>query len=55
MPVLEGYGLSETSPVISVNLAHTKDAHYGTVGTIIEGVQLKLVHEDGMQEGEETL
>ena len=52
MPVLEGYGLSETSPVISVNLAHTKDAHYGTVGTIIEGVQLKLVHEDGMQEGE---
>ncbi|MAQ47531.1 MAG: long-chain fatty acid--CoA ligase [Flavobacteriales bacterium] len=52
MPVLEGYGLSETSPVISVNLAHTNDAHYGTVGTIIEGVELKLVHEDGMKEGE---
>ena len=52
MPVLEGYGLSETSPVISVNLAHTKEAHYGTVGTIIDGVQLKLVHEDGMKDGE---
>jgi long-chain acyl-CoA synthetase len=52
MPVLEGYGLSETSPVISVNLAHTKDAHYGTVGTVIPGVELKLVHEDGMKNGE---
>ena len=52
MPVLEGYGLSETSPVISVNLAHTHDAHYGTVGTVIPGVELKLVHEDGMKEGE---
>tara|TARA_B100000945_G_scaffold128359_1_gene102273 strand:+ start:34 stop:1125 length:1092 start_codon:yes stop_codon:yes gene_type:complete len=52
MPILEGYGLSETSPVIAVNLAHTKDAHYGTVGTVIPGVELKLVHEDGMKEGE---
>ena len=52
MPVLEGYGLSETSPVISVNLAHTKDAHYGTVGTIIPGVEVKLIHEEGMKEGE---
>ena len=33
-------------------LAHTKDAHYGTVGTVIPGVQIKLVHEDGMREGE---
>ena len=52
MPVLEGYGLSETSPVISVNLAHTKNAHYGTVGTVIPGVELKLVHEEGMREEE---
>ena len=52
MPILEGYGLSETSPVISVNMAHTKNAHYGTVGTVIPGVELKLVHEEGMKEGE---
>jgi long-chain acyl-CoA synthetase len=35
-----------------VNLAHTKYAHYGTVGTIIPGVTLKLQHEEGMKEGE---
>ena len=52
MPILEGYGLSETSPVISVNLAHTNDAHYGTVGTVIPGVEVKLVYEEGMKEGE---
>ena len=52
MPILEGYGLSETSPVISVNLAHTNDAHYGTVGTVIPGVEVKLVHEEGMKDGE---
>ena len=52
MPVLEGYGLSETSPVISVNLAHTSNACYGTVGTLIDGVELKLVHEKGMKNGE---
>tara|TARA_A100001011_G_C14279565_1_gene830946 strand:+ start:73 stop:1854 length:1782 start_codon:yes stop_codon:yes gene_type:complete len=52
MPILEGYGLSETSPVISVNLAHTSNAYYGTVGTVIPGVTLKLVHEKGMREGE---
>ncbi len=52
MPILEGYGLSETSPVISVNLAHTKNACYGTVGPVIEGVELKLQHEEGMKEGE---
>lgn len=52
MPVLEGYGLSETSPVISVNLAHTSNACYGTVGTLIDDVELKLVHEKGMNNGE---
>ncbi|OUV57303.1 MAG: long-chain fatty acid--CoA ligase [Flavobacteriales bacterium TMED113] len=52
MPVSEGYGLTETSPVISVNLAHSKKPCYGTVGEIISGVQVKINHEDGMREGE---
>ena len=52
MPVSEGYGLTETSPVISVNFAHSKEKHYGTVGTIISGVKVKINHEEGMRDGE---
>ncbi len=52
MPVSEGYGLTETSPVISVNFAHSKEACYGTVGPVIQGVKIKINHEEGMREGE---
>jgi len=52
MPVSEGYGLTETSPVISVNLAHSKKPCYGTVGEVIKGVKVKINHEEGMREGE---
>ena len=52
MPVSEGYGLTETSPVISVNLAHSKKPCYGTVGEVIKGVKVKINHEEGMKEGE---
>jgi long-chain acyl-CoA synthetase len=46
MPVLEGYGLTETSPVIAVNRYNEKNRKFGTVGTIIKGVDVKLA-EDG--------
>lgn len=44
--IMEGYGLTETSPVISVNRYDEKDRRFGTIGPLITGVQVKL-EEDG--------
>jgi long-chain acyl-CoA synthetase len=44
--VLEGYGLSETSPVASFNHAD-RERKPGTIGTPVEGVDMKVVDEDG--------
>jgi long-chain acyl-CoA synthetase len=44
--VLEGYGLSETSPVASFNHPD-KERKAGSIGTPIEGVEMKVVDEDG--------
>lgn len=45
--ILQGYGLTETSPVISVNRLGKNNAFYGTVGPVIEGVEVKIAEEDG--------
>jgi long-chain acyl-CoA synthetase len=44
--IMEGYGLSETSPVISVNDIRNGGFRIGTVGRIIEHVKVKIA-EDG--------
>jgi long-chain acyl-CoA synthetase len=40
--VYEGYGPTENSPIISINLRTAGGTKYGTVGKVIEGVQFKL-------------
>jgi long-chain acyl-CoA synthetase len=44
--VLEGYGLSETSPVASFNHPD-RERKPGSIGTPIDGVQMRVVDDDG--------
>ncbi len=42
IPVLEGYGLTETSPVISVNNFEKNGTKFGTVGPVIRHVDVRI-------------
>lgn len=42
IPLYEGYGPTENSPVISVNCQTPGDSKYGTVGIPLKGIEVKL-------------
>ncbi len=42
IPVLEGYGLTETSPVIAVNSLEKDGVKFGTVGKVLGSVTVKI-------------
>lgn len=44
MPILEGYGLSEASPVVSVNRLEKQKPY--SVGPALNGVEVKVVNDD---------
>ena len=45
LPLVEGYGLTETSPVASANRLNARKA--GSVGLPIAGVKIKIIDDDG--------
>ncbi len=46
IPVQEGYGLTETSPIIAANQNNYPDVKFGTVGPVLKGVEVKIA-DDG--------
>ena len=49
VPLLEGYGLTEASPVVSINPLEQGKRKPGTVGLPLPGVDVKVVDDGGMQ------
>ncbi|MEZ0264324.1 MAG: class I adenylate-forming enzyme family protein [Phycisphaerae bacterium] len=45
VPLLEGYGLTETSPVVALNVPQA--SRPGSVGKLVPGAQAKIVDDDG--------
>lgn len=46
MRIMEGYGLTETSPVVAVSHAQYPNLKFGTVGPVLENVEVEIA-EDG--------
>lgn len=57
IPVKQGFGLSETSPVTHCQTVHEWAKHMGSVGKLYPNMEAKIVDEDGreVEEGEVCL
>ncbi len=53
--VREGYGLTETSPVVSFNRFEPGGVHFGTVGIPAPGVEVRIAEPNEMGDGEVEL
>jgi long-chain acyl-CoA synthetase len=47
LPMLQGYGLTETCVVLSVNRWSEAQRKFGTVGLVVENSEVKIAEEDG--------
>jgi long-chain acyl-CoA synthetase len=52
IPIREGYGLTETSPAISINIFEPYQAMLGTVGPVLPSVQVKIQEDTTYGPGE---
>ncbi|MFA6599927.1 MAG: AMP-binding protein [Candidatus Omnitrophota bacterium] len=50
IPVYQGYGLTETSPVVSVNTPHHN--RFGSVGRPLRGASVEILKKEGEPQGE---
>jgi long-chain acyl-CoA synthetase len=47
--ISEGYGLTEASPVVTSSTASGERPRYGSVGRVLEGVEVRLVNDEGAE------
>lgn len=50
MPMLQGYGLSEATPVISTNSDRRREHRFGSSGMLVQPLDLKIVDEEGREQ-----
>ncbi len=50
--IVEGYGMTETAPLISINRFEPGQNEFGTVGLVISGTEVKIDQPDAQGQGE---